>query len=92
MKWYASAYLDGDEWGVISEDNIILVRISDGFTEEQCRKIVKLHNREEGQWETLCAVCGVSLIGMEVWIVPGHPSRPVCLNEQSCSERKQKVR
>ena len=49
-KWTASDYLDNGRFGIITDDNTIVVGISVGLTEEQCRRIVQYHNeRLEGK-------------------------------------------
>ena len=44
QKWWASQYLDDDRWGVLSDDNWIIVGVREGKTEAECRKIVAEHN------------------------------------------------
>lgn len=44
QQWTASQYLDDEGWGVLSEDNSIIVRLRENKTEAQCRQIVADHN------------------------------------------------
>ena len=44
--WIASQYMDTEEWGVLDDHGVIIVRISWGLTEEQCSDIAALHNTQ----------------------------------------------
>jgi hypothetical protein len=43
-KWLASQYLDTNEWGVLDEQNHIILRLRLKLTEEQAKEIAEAHN------------------------------------------------
>lgn len=43
-KWFASQYLDTDEWGIVDDENKIIVGIASRITLEIAREITHNHN------------------------------------------------
>jgi hypothetical protein len=45
VPWIVSEYLDDGGFGIVSNDNKLIVRISAGFTHEELAEIVGTYNR-----------------------------------------------
>lgn len=45
-EWAPSQYLDTHEWGVLSADNRIMVRLSEGYSYDECKRIADAHNED----------------------------------------------
>lgn len=43
-RWLASTYLDNGQWGILTEDNEIVVGLSSRLTESLARHIADAHN------------------------------------------------
>jgi hypothetical protein len=56
QKWIASHYLDDDRCGVLSEDNVIVIGVSVGLSDETCRSIAWYHNEHTLRAEPAPAV------------------------------------